>query len=180
LAVADQQPAVVLGAGGREPELPSDPSRRGDVVTADLTEFLNARLDEDEAAAQNRTCIHCGARTVPLRSVIGITGYTHDSWDPETETRSGWEGGRCRNRLTGAEPVQDPARALREVAAKRAIIATVFAYEAKIDGEWACCHSAKEIAIGQCPETRPDDITALRELAAIWSDHPDYQDGWAS
>lgn len=78
------------------------------------------------------------------------------------------------------EPIAVKERTLREVTAKRAIIATVFAYEAKIDGEWGCCHSAAGIAAGYCPEIEVDDVPALRELAAIWSDHPDYRDEWTS
>jgi Family of unknown function (DUF6221) len=92
-------------------------------VTDDPVARLKAGLDEDEATAKSRTCIHCGGRTAPLRNMIGVTGYTHDSWNPETETRDGWEGQRCPGRLTGAEPVQDPARTLRRVAAHRKILA---------------------------------------------------------
>jgi hypothetical protein len=176
--VADECPAVVLGAGGREPELPSGPSRRGDVVSTDLIAFLTARLDEDAAASQSAT----GG---PWRAE-GDAVFAPNCQPPGFSrgiavTRASYTGD-VLDHPANADHIarHDPARVLREVTAKRAIIATVFAYEAKIDGEWACCHSATEIAAGFCPETRPDDIRALRELAAIWSDHPDYRNGWAS
>ena len=135
-------------------------------MTGDLIAFLNARLDEDEAAAK---------------------GAAGDVW----EYRDTWVwcgpfevadifGGADMEEIGGHIARHDPARVLREVAAKRAIVATVSAYEAKIDGEWGCCHSATGIAGGYCPEIRPDDIRALRELAAVWSDHPDYRQEWAS
>ena len=68
-------------------------------------------------------------------------------------------------------------RPLREVTAKRAIIRAVFDYEATIDGEWGCGHSADDIAAGRCDS--PDQIEALRVLAAVYDDHPDYRTAWA-
>lgn len=73
----------------------------------------------------------------------------------------------------------DPARVLREVAAKREVMAWIFHYEAKIDGEWGDCHSAEDIAAGRCPYTSVDGIEALRVLASVWSDHPDYLTEWS-
>ncbi|WP_329336138.1 DUF6221 family protein [Streptomyces sp. NBC_01352] len=73
----------------------------------------------------------------------------------------------------------DPARVLREIDAKQRLLGKVFAYEAKIDGEWGCCHDADEIAAGQCPEIQPKDITALRLLALPYVDKPGYREEWA-
>lgn len=87
----------------------------------------------------------------------------------------GWEAGFDPDRCDCGYPV----RVLAEVAAKRAIIATTFQYEAKIDGEWGCCHSADAIARGYCPDTKVDEIDILRRLAAVWSSHPDYRQEWA-
>lgn len=70
-------------------------------------------------------------------------------------------------------------RALREVAATRALIERVFGYEAKIDGEWGCRHSEEDIAAGRCEYTSVEGIEALRLIAAVWSDHPDYLSEWA-
>lgn len=73
----------------------------------------------------------------------------------------------------------DPARVLREIDAKRRMVDEVLAYEAKIDGEWGCCHGADEIAAGQCPEIQPTSITALRLLALPYADRPSYREEWA-
>ena len=150
-------------------------------MTNDLLAFLNARLDEDEAAAEAAA----RKRKPPWRAEVyagGLAGSINNS--PEGASPARHDRGHVAEAISGTVAPHiarhDPARVLREVAAKRAVIATVFAYEAKIDGEWACCHSADEIAAGSCPETRLDDITALRELAAIWVGHPDYRDEWAS
>jgi len=72
-----------------------------------------------------------------------------------------------------------PARVLREVAAKRAILERIFTYEAKIDGEWGCCHSAEDIRTGRCPDTKPDEIEGVRLLAGIWSDHESFRAEWS-
>ena len=69
-------------------------------------------------------------------------------------------------------------RPLREVTAKRAIIAATLQYEQKIDGEWGCCHSAADIADGYCGDINPDEIVLLRHLAAVYSDHEGYRDEW--
>ena len=76
------------------------------------------------------------------------------------------------------EPIAVKGRVLREVAAKRALIAEVLRYEATIDGEWGCCHSASEIAAGKCRGANRG-IPALQHMAAVDSDHPDYRQEWA-
>ena len=125
----------------------------------DLIAFLTARLDEDEAAAKASWpgpwdyetevggfgpvgCVlmpipqHKGART-------GLTSFTPlGTQDADTAAHI------ARH---------DPARVLREVAAKRAIIA-----------QWE--HS---------PVGSPVLTNALYQLAAVWSDHPDYRQEWA-
>ena len=72
----------------------------------------------------------------------------------------------------------DPARVLREIDSKRRMTREEFVYEAKIDGEWGCGHDADEIAAGQCPETSPNDILALRLLALPYAARDGYQEGW--
>lgn len=71
-----------------------------------------------------------------------------------------------------------PRRMLCEVAAKRRLIDEILAYEAKIDGEWGCGHMADQIAAGLCPDSKPEEIPALRLLAEIFSDRPGYQEAW--
>jgi hypothetical protein len=108
------------------------------------TEFLTARLDEDEAAA--------------MRAIEPGRDHFVDA-DP------------------GAEPLLFdaagefilPARVLREVEAKRAILAA-YAPVAKADGV-----DEYEYAYGWATGLG----TALRALAAVYSAHPDYDPAWA-
>lgn len=64
----------------------------------------------------------------------------------------------------------------RDMAARRRLVDEVFQYEATIDGEWGCCHSAESIAAGECQS--PDRIPALRLLALPFDQHPGYQESW--
>ncbi len=136
--------------------------------TDEITAFIAARLDEDESAAG------AGARRVGM------------PW--HAERQPGTPGGLVIDELglvgsTGGRYAadhiarHDPARALREVVAKRALIDEIGAYEAEIDRETGCCHKAGEILAGKC-HLKPGRIDGLRHLAAIWSDHPDYREGW--
>ena len=56
----------------------------------DIAEFIKARAAERERAVTDHLCINCGKPTLPLRSALGITGYTHDRF------LGGWEGVRCQ------------------------------------------------------------------------------------
>lgn len=76
--------------------------------------------------------------------------------------------------------VWDPDRLLLECDTRRRIIDTIFAYEATIDSEWGCGHSANEIRRGQCEATPVDEIPALRLLALPMAGREGYrQDLWA-
>lgn len=122
----------------------------------DITEFIEARLAEREAAAKGHLCVNCGIRIAPLRSPFGVTGYTHDGESIEVNGRLqwGWQGQRCPGTLLGADAIQNPEFALRELAAMRAIVA----------------------AFRHAPDwTGGQDV---RHLAAIWSDHPAYDPAW--
>ena len=129
-------------------------------MTGDLIAFLNARLDEDEAAAK---------------------GAAGDVW----EYRDTWVwcgpfevadifGGADMEEIGGHIARHDPARVLREVTAKRAIV-TRYAAVRRAFGDREG---------GLWPDvTRREKSHAyatLCDLAGIWSDHPDYRDEWAS
>lgn len=144
----------------------------------ELTAFIAARLDERETAVRDHLCVHCGNPTVPLRSALGITGYTHGG-----ESHPGrWQGVRCPGRFTGAEPVQDPVGVLREVAAKRAVLAA-HAGEINKYGEpeprCLVCLTDR----GRYQEDWSGDpwpCLTVRHLAAVYSDHPDYRPEWSA
>lgn len=71
-------------------------------------------------------------------------------------------------------------RRVLDVEAKLQLINLILRYEAKIDGEWGCCHDAEEIAVGRCPCTDPDGIAALRALSLPYANHPSYEEEWRS
>lgn len=132
-----------------------------------LTGFLAARLDEDEATAR-----HSGPALVAwltLHDSSGQMGYTtvasSDEYGP-------WVAdGRDLPEPASARIVYDPARVLREVEAKRAIIRDA---ESLLDPPLALAPflSAADPLYG-------DVLNGiLRHLAAAWSDHPDYDPAW--
>ena len=120
----------------------------------DLTEFLTARVDEDEAAAKA-----AAARGGSI-----------------------WPNSDYENRTPELEHARrhDPARALREVEAKRAILA------AHMPGEFG--YRQIEILCRTCvtghyvymddDAADPWPCVTVRALAAIWNGHPDYRDEW--
>jgi len=127
-------------------------------VSTDLIAFLNARLDEDEAAAkavrQPRNW-HQGDESDPWASWDRDMIYM---WPPEfhtpIESDKHWRGLQADDDHLAAHIARhDPARVLREVAAKRAILDAV-GYDDR------------------------EDVAG--HLAAVYSDHPDYRQEWAS
>lgn len=124
---------------------------------SDLTAFLTARLDEDEAAAKaaagpdwfldsaeddDKRDIRCPSTLYPGR--LAVADGVH-SEDAEHIAR------------------HDPTRVLREVAAKRAIL-----------GQY------EDVAEWDPPQMVGALEDAVRALAAVYSDHPDYDQAWAS
>lgn len=67
-----------------------------------------------------------------------------------------------------------PAAMLAEIEATRKAIALSFEDERFIDFESGCCHSAGEIADGQCPESGG----TLRVIVDRWNRHPGYRNNW--
>ena len=173
-----------------------------------LTEFLLARIAEDEAAA--RACVY----------------PPHDGYKPHPEL-SRWfyrEGGEVEYVQTpemlahkyperlyvtcdgeGLTPAvgevhgehiarHDPARVLAECEAKRRIVAEAFEVAATIDGEWGCCHDAEDIrrgyrepTLGWGDEAEPlpegcagPEVAGkfLQALAAVYAGHEDYRQEW--
>lgn len=112
-----------------------------------LTEFLEARIAEDEAVADRMHRWDCGIIVV------------HE--DLELSDALGCDCGL-------------PARVLRECEAKRKLIDEIVEYEANQDFEHGDGYSsASEIL------ARAVQFDAIRVLASIYSDHPDYNPEWA-
>lgn len=123
-----------------------------------ITEFLEARIAEDEAAA-----LACGSATW---RIISEDGTRHPLWVEGLSIAAADSTWDACIAVADAEHAtrHDPARVLAECAAKRAVIKSAKRLEAKReDGDWQI--------------TEDEDI--LEALAAVYSDHPDYQQDWA-
>lgn len=151
-----------------------------------LTEFLTARLDEDEAIA--RAAIELAP--LPWRKSYGEDGDDRwldihgDGGTSVVETESGANGPG----LEVAEHIfhHDPARVLREVEAKRRIIGEMVpifdALEVlhEQEGQAATLPGHSDHASGACccmPEGHAEE-QLLKLLALPYANHPDYQEGW--
>ena len=142
----------------------------------DLVAFLRARLDEDEAAARAAASVAgpgwhsevAWGEDIPQMVVRG----DGDAWLAATGTADDEELGPFIAR-------HDPARVLREVAAKRAILGD---YEEAAERPYDLpegIHDGRdddEREIDQCQIDVLESI--LRHLAAVYRDHPDYDPAW--
>ena len=138
-----------------------------------IAAFLAARLDEDEAAAK-LAAREGGTWTQddPVRypgSISSLGGpVVYDEGAPDE-----YQGTHIAR--------HDPARVLREVAAKRAILSEHAHVAASTPsfrkgpepfGCFTCDYVPGEGTYGG------GWCTTVRILAAIWSDHPDYEQEW--
>lgn len=132
-------------------------------MTDELTAFIEARLEDDETAAQNAggevwdfTGVNCEVRVREGGKCYGefgrVVAYCRHG-NPLTEDLA----------LALHVAQHDPARALREAAAKRAL---VDAYQTE-----------RERGFGGSGFTEGLEL-ALRHAAAAWGDHPDYREEW--
>ena len=123
-----------------------------------IVEFLQARIDEDEAGearkwlySDERIAAAFGPCAIEYHSSekVLIKPYSSDSpvWMDATEFRSAY-----------GDPAPD-LRILAECAAKRAIIEQVS------DVAWGG-YAVRDVILGH--------------LAAVYKDHPDYQEEWAN
>ena len=147
----------------------------------DIVAFLTARLDEDEQianAAVGQQWEHAFASSREDYSFWSIHTVHPDAVEV---AGTGFDNtGGIHDEGSAVHIARhDPARVLRDVAAKRRLMDVVFEYEAKIDGEWGCCHSAESIKAGRCEDTDVNEIDALRVLAGAYIRHPDYDPAWA-
>ena len=123
-------------------------------MSADLIEFLSARLDEDEAAANAA----------------------------EAAQRQPWQDSEWMEKHPADlahYARHDPARVLREVAAKRAILEYYVEPPNGVRTGNAEVISSAEGGSGRNPRVLTVIEAIVLDLAAVWSDHPDYDPAWA-
>lgn len=134
----------------------------------DLSEFITARLDEDEAAAKAVTEPGRASWVVsPGEDEYGTRGILSPAPEWDYQVASYVDADTALHIAR-----HDPARALREVAAKRRILAEVVGQidemDSRIEGEW-----------GSGYRTTGESDLLLALLALPYSDHLDYQPEWA-
>lgn len=152
-------------------------------MTSDLITFLTARLDEDEAAALAATGTAWAWEATGDKDNSWAVGHVEDEdgrpLSGEIEHGQGVIiDGVCEGingRLADAAHISrhDPARVLREVEAKRAILAV----HAQLNGSIWCqtCDPGAD-PFGDSEAWYP--CRTMRLLAAVYIDHADYQQEW--
>lgn len=136
-------------------------------MTDDLVDFLKARLGDDERTARAAT----ENAPTPWQTGLGEDDWTRDRMLFGGRGEPLWEneGSQGLSLPEGVAPHiarHDPARVLREVVAKRAIV------EPHVDVhrcEWG------DYAGGDVSECTARE---LRLLASVYADHPGYREEW--
>jgi len=130
------------------------------VTAPTLTEFLLARIAEDEDVARSADT---GARWEPV--ALGVLGHPRNGYmvAEQVETEQGMHIAR-----------HDPARVLAECEAKRRIMEAAdeaTGLDMQVDGEFR---------VGARDETAEPYIgdVILRALALPYADHPDHDEAW--
>jgi Family of unknown function (DUF6221) len=146
-------------------------------MSEDLAAFLNARLDEDEAAA-TAAAASAGPDWHPSSAVTaaGATTIVFCGRDDDIEVADTLR--RHDEEIAPFIARQDPARALREVEAKRAILKRHrpgHASYGPLEGGLYCEAASSDEDLWYAKRWPCLD---LRILAAIWDDHPDYREEW--
>jgi hypothetical protein len=165
-----------------------------------LIDFIEAQLAEDEAAARTAIASHQGRRqsrnTLTYSNGQCANGGT---WRVKQDRRVKVLSDCGHLVMSGnhsPEPDHiarhDPARVLREVAAKRDLLNDIIAEKHRvIDDPWYTCSAATEDRDGgtyaetegggPCTCGRDERVERLlRLLAAPFSDHPDYNPEWST
>lgn len=131
-----------------------------------ITEFLLARIAEDEEVAKSagggRWSIAPGADGIGWHDGLAIA-VVESTWDA------------CISVAPAEHTVRhDPARVLAECQAKRAIVG-----RHKL-GSWHSGVLDVDVVTCETCNTADDDWPCpdLRDLAAVYADHPDYDDAW--
>jgi hypothetical protein len=138
-------------------------------ITDDIALWLRIWLDEDERVAREATA---GTWTVDTCSVItdDVTGdnRSHVLYSVGMHNR-GWPSSADAEHIAR----HDPARVLREVAAKRRVLERhqpVHAWDGKLCCDWCSVLSVSVYQEWPCPD--------VRDAAAPYEDRPGYREEW--
>jgi hypothetical protein len=146
----------------------------------DMVAFLKARYDEEEATAgssrtwkvEHHDCAEpewdpCTEQPCPYAAECAEGTCGHASVVGSDGMRIYPEGGHT---ALEAEHIArwDPARVLREVEAKRKILDALQEAEAALDRGYTDLVRGSQLTL----------LRACRFLAAVYSDHPDYDQSW--
>lgn len=137
---------------------------------SDIVAFLTARLDEDEATANYSGPARIAWLT--YRDDFGQMLYTTVATGGDPWVADGHE----LPEPASARIVYDPARGLRGVAAKRRVLERHQNLTTAIEG---IPHIRRCDGCGDANyPTLVDDCPELHDLASVYADHPDYDEGW--
>ena len=142
------------------------PGNEQGVTMDDLTAFITARLDEDEAAAKA-----CNG-PFPWKAADD----EDDSWIVKDAAGEALIYDEGTPSLDEAKHIarHDPARVIREVTAKRAVLAW---YADSVD---ASKLFKEKLGTGTHMAAAAESyLNVMRGYAAVWPDHPDYKQEWA-
>ncbi|MEU0941094.1 DUF6221 family protein [Embleya sp. NPDC005971] len=149
-------------------------------MTADLVAFLRARLDEAEREAQ-RLDGEEWTWSVSKPWDGPATGHISAAADPygRIAVLPGGDAAKYEDRIRHIARY-DPARGLRDVAARRAILAEH--RHLPMDGCAQCADGVRSIGTASRVEwivNRAEwPCPTVRHLATVYDDHPDYQEAW--
>lgn len=139
---------------------------------SDIAEFLEARLAEDDEAARN------AAGWDPTGSVRAAGAWSREGINSVIDSSRRLviygDGPAPASAQTEHIARHDPARVLREVEAKRRILAQEEEARAHYDHVKSSATYPVETSIGHVVAL----ATVIRHLASAYSDHPDYREEW--
>ena len=142
-----------------------------------LTEFLLARIAEDETAARAATAgswvAIADSPSRPRFSSVGDIYFAQNDMPHALIAEAHGCGPDVSPTNVGTHIARhDPARVLAECAAKRGAIKAAWADHCAIEGEWGSGQSEEEMS------AEDDNPAVVCFLAAVYSDHPDYRQEW--
>jgi hypothetical protein len=141
-----------------------------------ITEFLEARLSEDEAVARAAAESDPSIQGHYMEEGPAGTAWTAEDGMVLSESGAMWDCEGSATLCTTTEVAEhfarhDPARVLAECAAKRAIIQS---HASSAAARPNAAFGQRFVLAGM--ETGLE--IAMKALAAIYASHPDYEPGW--